>query len=66
MLTPYAPLPGDRARFVGAPVAMVLAETLAAAKDAAELVEVDYAPLPAVTLGNKVVPPAPLCLLIAA
>jgi aerobic carbon-monoxide dehydrogenase large subunit len=34
---------------VGDPVAMVIAETLAQAKDAAEKVEVDYAPLPAVT-----------------
>ena len=40
------PLPADKARHVGQPVAMVIAETLAQAKDAAELVEVDYAPLP--------------------
>jgi carbon-monoxide dehydrogenase large subunit len=39
----------DRARYVGDTVAMVIAETLAQAKDAAELVLVDYEPLPAVT-----------------
>jgi aerobic carbon-monoxide dehydrogenase large subunit len=46
-----APLPGlasDRVRFVGQPVAMVIAETLAAAKDAAEAVEVEIETLPAV------------------
>jgi aerobic carbon-monoxide dehydrogenase large subunit len=37
----------DRVRFVGEPVAMVVAETLAQARDAAESVLVDYAPLPA-------------------
>src|SRR3546814_6770785 len=45
-------LPGlckDRVRFVGDAVAFVVAETVAAAKDAAELIEVDYDPLPAVT-----------------
>ncbi|HET6183142.1 MAG TPA: xanthine dehydrogenase family protein molybdopterin-binding subunit [Acetobacteraceae bacterium] len=39
----------DRARYVGDPVAMVIAETLAQAKDAAELVAIEYDPLPAVT-----------------
>ena len=39
----------DRARYVGDPVAMVIAETLDQAKDAAELVQVDYDPLPSVT-----------------
>jgi carbon-monoxide dehydrogenase large subunit len=38
----------DRVRFVGQPVALVLAENRYAAADAAELVSVDYAPLPAV------------------
>ena len=37
----------DVVRFVGQPVAVVLAETRAQATDAAELVEVDYQPLPA-------------------
>ena len=39
----------DRARYVGDTVAMVIAETLAQGKDAAEQVVVDYEPLPAVT-----------------
>ncbi|HYM29712.1 MAG TPA: xanthine dehydrogenase family protein molybdopterin-binding subunit, partial [Candidatus Cybelea sp.] len=36
-------------QYVGDPVAMVVAETLAQAKDAAEAVVVDYEPLPSVT-----------------
>ena len=43
------PLTADKARFVGDAVAAVLADSVAAARDAAELVEVDYAELPAVT-----------------
>jgi len=39
----------DKVRFVGDPVAFVVAETLAQAKDAAEAVEVDIEALPAVT-----------------
>ncbi|MBS0220698.1 MAG: xanthine dehydrogenase family protein molybdopterin-binding subunit [Proteobacteria bacterium] len=39
----------DKVRFVGDPVAIVVAETLAQAKDAAEAVMVDIEPLPAVT-----------------
>jgi aerobic carbon-monoxide dehydrogenase large subunit len=38
----------NRVRYVGDPVACVIAETLAQAKDAAEAVEVDVEPLPAV------------------
>ncbi|HEY4821165.1 MAG TPA: xanthine dehydrogenase family protein molybdopterin-binding subunit [Xanthobacteraceae bacterium] len=45
----HLPLPADKARFVGEAVVMVVAETVAAAKDAAELVAIDYEPLPAVT-----------------
>ena len=37
-------LPTDRARFVGDPVAFVVAETLAQARDAAEAVELDIEP----------------------
>src|ERR1700722_19338063 len=43
------PLARERVRFVGEPVALIVAETLAAAKDAAELVAVEYRILPAVT-----------------
>ena len=42
-------LASDRVRYVGEPLAMVVASTLAEATDAAELVQVDYDPLPAVT-----------------
>jgi len=45
---PHYPLPADKARFVGEAVAMVVAETLYAAKDAAERIEIDYEVLPAV------------------
>lgn len=45
---PRPPLATDRVRFVGEAVAVVVAETQAAAVDAAELVVVDYDPLPAV------------------
>jgi CO/xanthine dehydrogenase Mo-binding subunit len=38
-----------RTRFVGDPVAIVVAETRELARDAAELVEVDYEPLPVIT-----------------
>jgi aerobic carbon-monoxide dehydrogenase large subunit len=41
-------LAGTRAYFVGHPVAVVVAETRTIARDALELVEVDYEPLPAV------------------
>jgi carbon-monoxide dehydrogenase large subunit len=46
---PQPLLARDKVRFVGEPVALVVAETRAKALDAAELVGVDYAPLPAVT-----------------
>src|SRR2546429_5940500 len=42
-------LTSDKVRFVGDPVAFVVAETLAQARDAAEAVELDIEPLPAVT-----------------
>src|SRR5580700_7470297 len=42
-------LVSDKVRFVGDRVAFVVAETLAAARDAADSIVVDYEPLPAVT-----------------
>ncbi|MEJ7612867.1 MAG: xanthine dehydrogenase family protein molybdopterin-binding subunit [Candidatus Fervidibacter sacchari] len=42
-------LAGDKVRYYGEKVALVGAETLEAAKEAASLVEVEYEPLPAVT-----------------
>jgi carbon-monoxide dehydrogenase large subunit len=47
--TPRPILALDSVKHVGDPVAMVVAETLQQAKDAAEKVEVDYEPLAAVT-----------------
>src|SRR5690606_9137815 len=44
----YPALVKDRVRWVGDHVAFVVAETLNQAKDAAELIEVDFEPLPAV------------------
>src|SRR5689334_2994043 len=46
---PHRGLAVDRARHVGDPVALVVAQTHAQAEDAADLVRVDYEPLPAVT-----------------
>jgi len=48
-LPTHWPLTRDKARYAGDGVAVVLADSRALAKDAAELVEVDYEPLEAVT-----------------
>lgn len=45
-LAPHYALPADKARYVGEAVAVVVAETEAQARDAAELVTVDYEELP--------------------
>ena len=45
-------LPTDRARYVGEPLALAVAETRAQAADAVEAVEIDYAPLPAVAVAE--------------
>jgi len=47
----------DRVHYVGEPVALIVAETLAQARDAAELVEIDYQSLPAVVNGARAVQP---------
>jgi carbon-monoxide dehydrogenase large subunit len=47
--TNRAALMTDKVRFVGDPIAFVVAETVAQARDAAEAVELDIEPLPAVT-----------------
>lgn len=47
-LPPHPVLARDRVAYVGQPVAVVVAESRAAAADAAEAVEVDYDPLPVV------------------
>jgi carbon-monoxide dehydrogenase large subunit len=57
----HRPLTTDKARYAGDGVAVVVAESRALAKDAAELVEVDYEPLPAVTdVAEAVTDSAPL------
>jgi aerobic carbon-monoxide dehydrogenase large subunit len=47
----------DKVRYVGDPVAFVVAETLAQARDAAEAVELDIDPLPAVTNAEEAAQP---------
>ena len=62
MYVPHFPaLVKDRVRRVGDYVAFVVAETLDQAKDAAELIEVDYDPLPAIiSTADAPEPGAPL------
>ena len=48
---PHPVLAQGKVRYVGDSVAMVVAETLDQAKDAAELIDVDYEVLPAVVNG---------------
>jgi aerobic carbon-monoxide dehydrogenase large subunit len=48
-VAPHPPMPADRVRFVGEVVAMVVADTPAAARDGVERVAVEWAALPAVT-----------------
>ena len=56
-----APLADGKVRFAGEAVAAVVAETEAAAVDAAELVDVDYEPLPAAAdVERALAPDAPL------
>jgi len=55
------PLATDHVRYIGEPVAVVIAETAAQARDAADLVEVEYAVLPAVAdVHGALAPDAPL------
>jgi carbon-monoxide dehydrogenase large subunit len=60
----YVPRPalaGDKVRYVGDPVACVVAETVAQAKDAAETIALDIEPLPVVLKpADAVKPGAPL------
>jgi aerobic carbon-monoxide dehydrogenase large subunit len=57
----YPALVSDRVRWVGDYVAFAVAESYLAAVDAAELIEVDYAPLPAVvSTADAAAPGAPL------
>ncbi|OBG20978.1 xanthine dehydrogenase family protein molybdopterin-binding subunit [Mycobacterium sp. 852002-51057_SCH5723018] len=47
--TPRPPLAEGEAKFVGDPVALIVAESRYVAEDALELIDVDYEPLPAIT-----------------
>lgn len=53
--TPRPPLAEGEAKFVGDPVALVVADNRYIAEDAIELVEVDYEPLPALADFTKAV-----------
>jgi aerobic carbon-monoxide dehydrogenase large subunit len=58
---PYPALASERVRWVGDYVAFIVAETRHQALDAAELIEVDYEPLPAiVATADALAPGAPL------
>jgi len=52
-IPPHMPLASDAAHYVGDPVAIVIAESQAAASDAAEMVVVDWEVLPSVTSTEK-------------
>ncbi|GAA1697390.1 xanthine dehydrogenase family protein molybdopterin-binding subunit [Streptomyces yatensis] len=57
---PYYPTGTDKVRFVGEPVAVVVAKDRYLAEDAAELVEIDYDPLPPVVdIERALLPDAP-------
>jgi carbon-monoxide dehydrogenase large subunit len=58
---PHLPLATERVRYVGEPVAAVIADTLFAARDGAETVAVDYELLPAVVDAlDAIAPGAPV------
>jgi len=56
-IAPHPAMPADRVRFAGEIVAMVVAESAAAARDGALRVAVDWTPLPAVTRSLAAVAP---------
>ncbi len=57
VMPPHPALARGRVRHVGDPVAFVVAETLEQAKDAAEMIFVDYEDLPANVLSEKAMSP---------
>jgi aerobic carbon-monoxide dehydrogenase large subunit len=61
-IAPHYPLAQDRVRFVGEGVALVVAETLAIAREAAEFVEVEYEPLAASAEGVDAAEPGAVCI----
>jgi carbon-monoxide dehydrogenase large subunit len=59
-ISPQPLLARDRVRYIGDPVALIVADTIAQAKDAAEAIAIKYEPLPAVTaVTDAVAPGAP-------
>jgi len=59
-ISPQPLLARERVHYVGDPVALIVAETIDQAKDAAELIEIDYETLPAVpTTEAAIAPGAP-------
>jgi aerobic carbon-monoxide dehydrogenase large subunit len=56
--TPHWPLPIEKARFVGEGIAMVVADSIDAAKDMVERVRIDYEPLPAVSHAVDAIEPS--------
>src|SRR6185295_4426017 len=61
-VAPHPTLPVDRARFVGEPVAIVIAESVAVARDGAERVVVDWEPLPAAVTAAEATAPGAVAL----
>src|SRR5215831_12582054 len=61
-IAPHYPLAHDRVRFVGEGVALVVAEDLATARDAAERVEVEYEVLGASADGADAAKPGAVCI----
>jgi carbon-monoxide dehydrogenase large subunit len=59
-ISPQPLLARERVRYIGDPVALIVAETIAQAKDAAEAIAVDYESLPAVTTIAAAVAPGAL------
>jgi len=55
--TPRPVLALGKVRHVGQPVALVVAETLTAARDATEAIDVEYDPLPAITEAKDAISP---------
>ena len=55
---PFRVLADDKVRFVGDPVAIVVAESRYLAEDACERIEVEYDPLPAVATAERALDPA--------
>src|SRR5215470_1733295 len=61
LIAPHPVLALGKTRYVGEPVALVIAETLSHATDAAERLAIEYSPVPAVTRSaDALAPKAPL------